>query len=164
MGELCAAATIDDHNSPDPWNFSITSFGLPRNRSHYANTGYTAEIGDFFQNGSLNVGSAHLELSDYCIDAQETLRHFVLVVSQRGSHLRIIQPLSFLFSFCTSLLLMAVTLTIYLAIPELRRKVHDKCFICYLAFLGSSALILGSFILTLYVAPHPRCLSCRKYH
>lgn len=69
----------------------------------------------------------------------------VLVTCEEWSLLGLPGPelLSFLLE-PPSIALLIITLTLYLAVPELRQKVKDKCFICFLAFLTFMMLIIFS--------------------
>lgn len=147
----------DTRRSPDSlwpgWNSTGIPVGLPCNLSNYTPASSLARIDEFFANGSLTAGYVHLAPGEFCVDAHTTDGRYVLVVCRTGRYLRVDQSVCFMLVFWTSLLLMLVTLIIHLAMPELRRRVHDKCFVCYLALLGCSALILNSYYYFLRTEP-----------
>lgn len=126
---------------PDPSKFKI-NYGLPCWNSAYANSGTnSSRIVNYFHNGSINAylkneeRTSLLQWGNYCLDgAKETCNPILITCDESFPFKSAMGPVH-LIIFFVSLLLIAATFSLYLALTELRVKIKDKCFMCYLICL-----------------------------
>lgn len=131
---------------------SSTDYGLscllPNQTITFSNLRDFVKMKKIFGNGSLDVlfGSAeklmHLEWDDYCFDVEKEMLNPLLLSCQPAEAVGN-KRASFLFVFYLSLVLWIVTFSLYLVRPDLRKRVHDKCFICCMGF-GVLSLALAA--------------------
>lgn len=122
----------------DPSKFDVY-YGFPCSYPDYRySVTNSSWIQNFSQNGSLVLHSSNkgptynLEWGQYCLDLEKgSFKLNPLLIS--CDQLLPAMPVNpgFLIFYSVSLLLAFITVSIFLAIPELRAKVKDKCFICY---------------------------------
>lgn len=108
-------------------------------------------VDEYFHNGNVNIRVGmenkfrQLESDTYCLEEERETTNPILIVCDA-------EPSPSIFStilgfFCLlSFLLIVTTFIIYLAIPELRKKVKDRCFICYLASHIINIILLATEI------------------
>lgn len=98
-----------------------------------------ARIAEFFHDGSVSAilknESYNLKQHTYCLDAERDTFNLVLILCDPQNSPATRRSVIIILLFSVSFILIVSTFSIYVAIPELREKVKDKCFICYLASL-----------------------------
>lgn len=157
-------------------------FGFPCGLLEYKDSqANVSRIGNFHYDGSVKVHFSNeeiphvLEWGQYCIDVLVwspvpypnilmNRYHPILITCGQLSVLTLPGPVLFFYLFSSvSILLTFTTLILYLAIPELRAKVKDKCFICFLVFLTFMLLIAFWMDLVFSFSPNDKDLLSGMY-
>lgn len=153
IDEKCVSVNVSSVPDPRPNSSEFRiEYGLscllPNPTITFSNLRDFVKMKKIFGNGSLDVlfGSAeklmHLEWDDYCFDVEKEMLNPLLLSCQPAEAVGN-KRASFLFVFYLSLVLWIVTFSLYLVRPDLRKRVHDKCFICCMGF-GVLSLALAA--------------------
>lgn len=126
---------------PDPSKFEIY-YGFPCSHTDYKfSENNLSQIQNFFQDGSADIRlhnaemTYHLKWGQYCLDVEKENKFNPILITCDLSLGAMEVSLVYLIPYLVSLLLMVITFYLHVAIPELRAKVKDKCFLSYLACL-----------------------------